>query len=115
MFALLETASVLPSVCLHCKAEPANRRRGLGRRCYDDLAVREQYEQIRPTHNAGAVRDSDAVVAAVKIPPPSDDHEPGSAERKKTLRSRAKAGLPLFGRGDVGGGVYARRKGVGDD
>ncbi len=98
MFCLIETLSVLPSVCLHCHAEPANRRRGLGRRCYDDPKIRGEYDQIRPTHNTATTPDTDRVKAA----PARTNLRRGDPGWIELLAARAAKGLPLE---DLQGGV----------
>jgi hypothetical protein len=79
--------------CRHCNERPADRRRGLCRRCHCDLSVRDRYQSESPNGKrdvfaADANRQS-------RIPDVPTRSLPRSAERQAEYARRAALGLSL--------------------
>ncbi len=98
--------------CLHCKARPADRHRGLCRSCYDDKSTRILYAPKRNTGNRIAFPDFNGEALAALAPTKA---EPGSPERVEVLRKRFALKMDLFLNADYGWATASYARGYRED
>jgi hypothetical protein len=80
-------------ICRHCKERPVNRPRGLCWKCFYEPGVKEHY----PSTSKYAARGTGAgFKCRAPLPATPTTALPGSAEKVRVLRERAKRGEQLF-------------------
>lgn len=83
-------------ICRHCGRETANRPRGLGWRCFNNLDIRRLYAPAQPWQYRGVNGGNHGR----PLPTPTTAW-PGTDEKVAVLAARAEAGQQLFHPHDV--------------
>lgn len=88
----MRAANPKPTVCVHCKAKPVKRYRGLCWTCYADMDIRLSY----PTERGAGRRGVEDSYGKSKCPAAPTTAPAGSLEKMREMARRAERGESLF-------------------